>query len=340
MFYEKENSMKIVKLFLLLSLLVWADFKLDIPQNIDVSELENIVKNGWNEDNKTLNDLIVSNTERVMPEILEKIKTPFKKEISTKENRFPIPTIHLRREDFWFILAYTKYLEYHNNIDKSLKLNMEILKGLKTIEDTSMLSVIYSLVVEGIVRDSISQLLVKNRNFTKQEVVELKSLSNLLTLNTSAFFTAMKGERDTLLNIDLYRETKEKYLAQEVGKNYKFLMEDVQQYLEVFQDSFYQKMFYAMSKETPEAIDIYEEEITKMRKSYTSNINRIHFIASSLWIKIKSLLGMEIKDFGYVSQYLAHNLVYVAMPKVAQTYKDYLNHIKENQSFLEKLKTL
>ena len=332
--------MKIVKLFLLLCLGVWADFKLDIPNNINEAELENIVKNGWSDSNKTLNNLIVSTAERVMPEILEKIETPFKKEISTKKNRFPIPKIHLRREDYWFILAYTKHLEFNDNIDKSLKLHTEILKGLRNIDDTSMLSVIYSLVVEGIVRDSLSQLLGTSRNFTKQDVEELHHLSNFLTLDTSAFFTAMKRERDVLLNIDLYRETKEKYLAKEIGKDYKFLMEDTQQYINIYQNSLYQKMFNAMKKETPEAIDIYEEEITKMRKSHRGSINSIHFIASSLWIKIKSLLGVKIKDFGYVSKYIAHNLVYVATPKLAQTYKDYLQHIEENKFFLEKLKTL
>jgi len=47
--------MKIIKLFLLLSLGLWADFSLDIPENIDVTKLENIVENGWNESNQTFN---------------------------------------------------------------------------------------------------------------------------------------------------------------------------------------------------------------------------------------------------------------------------------------------
>ncbi len=328
--------MKIIKLFFLLCLWAWADFKLDVPKTINVTQLEAIVKNGWNEDNKTFNDLIVSNAERVMPEILEKIKKPFEKKKNTKENYLLAPKINLRREDYWFIVAYTKYLEVDGNIDKSLKLNIEILKGLKNIEDTSMLSVIYSLVVEEIVRDGLSQLLTTRKEL--KNTILFKEIPHLLTLETSAFFTAMKRERDVLLNIDLYRNTKEKYLAQEVGKNYKFFIEDIQKYIKIYQNSFYQKMFDAMKKETPEAIDIYEKEMIKMRKSHTSNINSIHFLASTLWIKIKSLLGVEIKDFGYASQYIAHSLVFVAMPKLTLTYKDYLNHIKKNKLFLEKLK--
>jgi hypothetical protein len=112
--------MKIIKSFLLLIFGLWADFSLDIPQNIDVTELERIVKNGWDEDNKTLNDLIVSNAERVMPEILEKIKKPILKGIVTKEDTEPLPIMQLVRRDYWFIVAYGKYLEYKGHRSESL----------------------------------------------------------------------------------------------------------------------------------------------------------------------------------------------------------------------------
>ena len=189
--------MKIIQLFLLFSLILWAEFKLDIPETIDVKQLENIVKYGWNEDNKTLNDLIVSNAERVMPEILDKIKKPFKKVKITKENKFPIPKIFLRREDYQFMVAYTKYLEYKNNIDASLALNIQMLKGLKNIEDTSMLSVIYSLVAEQTVREGLSQLTSTRKNF-KSKYQLYEDIKNLLTIETRAIFKAIEGEKKFL----------------------------------------------------------------------------------------------------------------------------------------------
>jgi len=39
--------MKIIKLLLLLTFGLWADFKLDVPNDVNVSQLENIVNNGW-----------------------------------------------------------------------------------------------------------------------------------------------------------------------------------------------------------------------------------------------------------------------------------------------------
>ncbi|GEM_PF-3125508 len=329
--------MKIIKLFLLFSFVLWAEYKLDIPQNIDVSQLKNIVKNGWNDSNKTLNDLIVSNAQRVMPEIQEKIKNPFQKTERTKENSVPVPKINLRREDYLFIVAYTKYLEFNDNIDTSLALNINMLKGVKNIEDTSMLRVIFSLVVEQTVRAGLSQLLSTHKELKNKSLL-FEQLPNLLTLDTSAFFIAMEGERDFLLNMNLYKDSKEKYLAKQVGKNYKFLMKDVQHYVELYQNDFYNKMFDAMKKETPEAMNIYEKEMNEMKKEHMNNINSIRFFASSLWIKIKSLLGIEIKDFGYFSQYLAYTLVYVATPKINEIYLDYLQHIQKNKLFLEKFK--
>ena len=336
MFYKKESFVKIIKLFFLLCLGVWADFELSIPKSINVIQLESIVKNGWNDTNKTLNDLIVTTAKSIMPEILEKIEKPFEKKKNTKENYLLAPKINLARDDYKFIVAYSKYLEFNDDINKSLALNIDILKGIQNIEDTSLLSVIYSLVVEQIVREGLSQLLTAHKEL--KDTTLFRNILSLLTLDTRAFFIAMKRERDVLLNIDLYRNVKEKYLAQEVGKNYKFLMEDVHHYIVVYQNDFYQKMFAVMKKETAEAMSVYENEMQKMKKEHLSTINHLHFTVSALWIKIQSTLGIEVKNFGYVSQYIAHNLVYVATPKINEIYIDYLEHIQKNKIFLKQLK--
>jgi len=328
--------MKIIQLFLLFSLILWAEFKLDIPETIDVKQLENIVKYGWNEDNKTLNDLIVSNAERVMPEILDKIKKPFKKVKITKENKFPIPKIFLRREDYQFMVAYTKYLEYKNNIDASLALNIQMLKGLKNIEDTSMLSVIYSLVAEQTVREGLSQLTSTRKNFkSKHQLYE--DIKNLLTIETRAVFKAIEGEKKFLS--DAWDESAyQEFVVKTYDMNYPNLNADISKKIKKYNDLLYEKIFTAMKKETPEAMYIYKEEMDKMRKQYMSNINSIHFYISALWVKIKSFFGIEIKDFGYMSEYIAKSLVYVATPKIDALYIDYLNHIQKNKLFLEKIK--
>jgi len=195
MFYEKENSMKIVKLFLLLTFVLWADFKLDISNDINVSQLENIVKNGWNDSNKTLNNLIVSNAERIMPEILEKIKKPILKGIVTEKDSFPISRILLSRDDYSFIFAYCKYLEFNSEIDKALNLYMKSLMGLNNIEDKTILSAIFHLVIEEMIIDNLK------RNTTVMSKLEYAKLEKILILNTDILRDALREEEKNMIEI-------------------------------------------------------------------------------------------------------------------------------------------
>lgn len=64
------------------------------------------------------------------------------------------------------------------------------------------------------------------------------------------------------------------------------------------------------------------------------------FFLSGVWVRIKSLLGIEIRDFGYVSEHIARQLVYVATPKLNQTYLDYLQHIEKNKKLIKKLEII
>ena len=198
--------MKIVKLLLLLTFGIWADFKLDVPNDVNVSQLENIVNNGWNDSNITLNTWIISNVERVMPEILEKVKKPVLKVESTDDNLFPGPKLLLAKDDVLLIVAYTKYLERHNKLEEAMK--------------------------------------------------------------------------------------------------------------------------------------NYEDKIKLERKQFMGVSSKIKLFASGLLVKIKSLLGIEIRDFGYVSERMARQLVYVATPKINQIYLDYLQHIEKNIKLIKKLEII
>lgn len=60
MFYKKENFVKIIKLVLLLSLGVWADFKLDIPNDINVSKATS---------NQTLEKALVSFNKEIQNDV-------------------------------------------------------------------------------------------------------------------------------------------------------------------------------------------------------------------------------------------------------------------------------
>ncbi len=187
--------MKIIKLFLLFSLIIWAEFKLDIPQDINVSQLENIVKNGWNESNKTLNDLIVSNVERVMPEILEKLEKPVLKGAVTEKDTSPLLRILLTRDDYILIFSYGKYLEFNNETDIALNLYLKSLRGLNNIEDKTMLSTIFHLVIEALIVDNLK------KNIKISSKLEYEEVHKILILNTNILRDALKKDQQNMIEI-------------------------------------------------------------------------------------------------------------------------------------------
>jgi hypothetical protein len=187
--------MKTIKLFLFLSFVLWADFKLDIPQNIDVTELENIIKNGWNDSNKTLNNFIVSNTERIMPEILEKLKKPVLVGVATKEDFSPLPRILLTRDDYIWIFTYVKYLEFNNKIDVALNLYLKSLMGLNNMEDKTMLSMIYHLTIEELIVDNLKS------NIHLISKLQYEEIEKMLILNTDILRDTLMEDQQKMIEI-------------------------------------------------------------------------------------------------------------------------------------------
>jgi len=331
--------MKIIKLLLLLTFGLWADFKLDVPNDVNVSQLENIVNNGWNDSNLTLNKWVVSNAQRVMPEILEKIKKPILEVESTDDNLFPTPKLLLGKDDVLLIVAYTKYLERYNKLEEAMKINIKILKGLNNIKDKSMLSLMVRMVFENTVVDSVEQY-IDNLDIGKMKSKKLyENINTLLAQTSEGFFAAMEREKSFLSKF-AYKELLARYINQDFSMNYKYLMEDVIKKLRIYNDDLYGKMFTAMKIATPEAMKSFEDKIKLERKESMGVVSNVKFFLSGAWVRIKSLLGIEIRDFGYVSERMARQLVCVATPKINQIYLDYLQHIEKNKKLIKKLEII
>lgn len=196
--------MKIIKLFLLLSLGLLAEFRLDIPNIVNTEQLQSIVENGWSDKNKTMNDFIITNVERSMPEILRKINKPILKVKPSEQDPFPIPKILLNRDDNLLIISYCKYLEYIGHNNKALELYIKSLEGLNNIESKSMLSSIYRLVIEEMLVLGLENNL--NNNTNKKIYIKEKLQKNLI-LDTNILWWALEDARLDTINILKHDET-------------------------------------------------------------------------------------------------------------------------------------
>lgn len=251
--------MKIVKLFLLLCLGVWASFKLDIPKSIDVTQLEAIVKNGWNEDNKTLNNLIVSTAERVMPEIKKYINKPI------LDNTW---NILVTRDDYMFILAYIKYLEFEKKHNIALKMYQSILNGLNHIQTDNMIDVIYHVYIERLTIKAL-RVSMKNDIYTAHEIKTI--IKPVLMLDCSLILNAFQTEANMsgqMLNrgLSLKLTSLEKNNLNEISRKLKKLHENF--YTECYRintHKSYEIFSEKYKKEQSKFLDNHIQEIAKFQ---------------------------------------------------------------------------
>ena len=306
--------MKIIKLLLLLTFGLWADFKLDVPNDVNISQLENIVNNGWDDSNLTLNKWIVSNVERAMPEILEKIKKPVLKGKVTKNIIDPMPKIFLYKDDYYLIFSYVKYLEYEGKINKALNIYVEALQGLNSIKDKTMLSMVFRMVIENVIIKSFD-----SKNYTEKEKKYFKNkLKTALIKDTQILWNAIEKDRLGIVK-ELQSGLLTKILnSQNINLNKKIIVRFDKM------KSDYNKEFYTLNT---------KENLIKFDKSFRKKSDEI--ISKYFeWEKNKKCANSEKIVVELVSDYI----FIIGNPKLVNIKLDLWNSIKRNEIFLRQLK--
>lgn len=186
--------MKIIRLFFLLTFGLLAEFKFDVPKELEDKQLQYIIENGWNDKNTTFTQLIIQYGNKIMPDILQVMKKPLVEVNSTIDNPAPMPKFLLIRPDYMHILSYAKYLEQHKKTEKSLYIHLTALQGLNTIKDSSIPTTIYRIIIESVVVHSLEQS-IKARKFTHSQIKEIKNkLSEYLLQDKKIFLDTFQYE--------------------------------------------------------------------------------------------------------------------------------------------------
>ncbi len=240
--------MKLLKLFLLLSIGLWADIA---PSGIKMEQLSPIIENGWNDHNKTLNKIIVDNGEKKLPEILIKLDKP----LSGVTSVMSAPKLLLTRDDYYFIFSYVKYLEAKGEIDQAIEVYIKALKGLAKIKNNSFISYIYRLVLETITVESIEQM-VKTKKVSATQSANMKEeLQSTLFLDNNVLFNAILGEieiNNSFLTTDGLGNIKE--------KNERVMFKEIIRIYIDLSKEYYQKWRVTKNGEEKEFIDAFEKQ--------------------------------------------------------------------------------
>lgn len=327
--------MKIIKLFLLITFGVYAEFKLDVPNNVhtNTTSMKKILKEGWSNSNESLNTFIIKYGEKVMAEALQKIKKPLIRVKPSKNDKFPTPKILLITDDYLFILAYVKYFEYKGETEVALNIYIEILKGLNNIEDKSMLSVILQATFQEVTVLGLNDALRKNI-FSENMKMRLKrEIKDLLILDTKAFFIALEGEKEFVIKAYEASGEDDEYTTEEYDK----LMLEVENHIKEYVDLYFGKMYAAMKQKTPEALEDFEVYMDKERTEFSSVKNKVLFFLYYAKAKIRNLLMLGNESYGFMSKIMGQTIALTAIPTVEKTYLRYLEVIRKNKEILKLL---
>lgn len=330
--------MKIIKLFLLLPFGLWAEFKLDIPNTIDVSQLENIVNNGWNDSNITLNDFIVTNVERVMPEILKKIEKPVLKGLITLEEPYPVSNLILAKDDYLLMVSYIKYLEYNQKSDEAKSLYINLFEGLSHIDDKSFLAMLARMVNEEIVTNGLLEGLRKNHYSDTMKRDLRVNLKPVLLKDYEIYYLAVEYERESVLKI-VKRGLLKKSRDDTVG--YTKFMTEVYKSFEKNLNTYFDKMIFSIKKSMKDnnkkALDDFSLYIKDVKEKHMSFNNQVKLYFFSIILKIKNILGIGNSSKGFVSAFMGKTNALVAVPKLPSSSLDYVDLVKKNTQLLIEL---
>ncbi len=315
--------MRIVKILLLSLLLL--NTNLSAAENSTDVALYKIIKNGWSEDNKTLNEEIISYYEKKRPKILKCIKEPFK---DTKLNKFGLPELPelvVTYSDYLYIEAYTKYLEKEGKYNESLKINIEILKGLNNTKDDSFVSLIMHIKRESLVRDSLFELIRDNKNFkiSKRQFNEIKE--NLI-LDKKLLIKVVKQDQNISIK---YTEITLKYINRRSKKpNSSEFLKSIEKETNRQKQLFFKKVFVFIEKGTPEATSELKKDIK-------------NFIQEN---KCKSLESFDNDKLTITTKEKTVKMLLCTTTAGTLTdllfllHTDYIKTLKENKLLLDRLK--
>jgi len=317
--------MKIILLNLVFTLFLLGEANL-----INTCQLKKIIKNGWTDSNQTLNHTIIQLGNTQIPSILKKLDKPLIIDTNTT-NIDNIPKFNLSRDDYIKLFAYSKYLEYKKKEKDILTFYIESIKGLHTVEDYSLISLIYKIVINKIIIKSLHKSIDDNF-FTLNSKQFLKNkLSSLLILNDTVILKTVEHEKKVFF-----------YYAQQITleKSPSLFNQKLYSYFMQYYLSAGNQMFDGLIKDIQTNTLQEKEKIIKNKLAKHNVLNK----KISMWILEKKLklynflsLNNNTEDYKKLAHYMVDNLILIETPALSRTYKDYINMVESNKKILQRL---
>ena len=188
--------MKIYTILLLLIAFVFADCKLTVPIDVDVENVKAVTDEGWALAKPPLKRFFQNDGDKFMRSFLEASEQPI---TPNKEDPiYSIPNLNMTRTDYYFGLAYAKYLESEGKTEEALNIYRSILEGLNSsfLKTPQLISFIFLNVIERLVTNSLQNNVDKNIYNVNQRKQLRTYLRDNLQFDSHSFLKALETDTE------------------------------------------------------------------------------------------------------------------------------------------------
>ena len=295
----------------------------------DICQFKKVIKNGWSEDNQTLNQKIIDLGKSEIPRIIKNLEQPLNPD-ENKSSIIPFPKFILTRDDYAKLFAYTRYLESKNKIEEIANLYIKSFKGVKQTKSTSYIPLIYIIVINMVINESFNVDLDKNIFDKRRKSILHETLSNILIINKDKLLSAINGESKITYNYINTAKIDGDYIIDE-------------QHLKIFKkqwaihESKYHSAFITAIENG--TVEKFIQEKKKKRKSISITT---HLKMKLLKLKLKLYHQLSIKidkqDYITLSDYRIITDLIMNTKAIDNTTRDYFKIVNDNQKLLRELK--
>ncbi len=298
--------------------------------NQDLCQFKKVIKNGWSDKNKTLNQKIINLGKIEIPRIIKNLEQPLKPD-ENKSSIAPLPKMILDQGDYTKLFAYTRYLESKNKIKEVSNIYIKAYKGVKKIKISSFLPLIYTFFLNENINKSLNADL-NNKIFTKEIKNNLyKNLSNLLILDKNRIFTAINAEKNMSLKLIkmLHKVDGDYIIDKQHLKIYK------EQYVTIANNHF-SKLYDAVKNNKLKKF-IQNKKRTKESISTMTHL-KMKLLKQKLLLYKKLSKHIKEQDYITLSKYRINEDFNMEAKYIYKTIDDYIKLIDKNSKLLQKLK--
>ena len=296
----------------------------------DICQFKKVIKNGWSDENKTLNKEIIDLGTIEIPRIIKNLMYPLKPDENIS-NVPPFPKILVNRDDYVKLFAYSKYLESQHKITDVTQIYISAYQGIYNIKMSSFFPFVFLIVLNLEINKSLDSSL-RHHIFTKKEKILLyEKLSSILILGTHKLTETIEAEKNITFNFIK--------ITNKVDGDYAI----DKQHLEIFKKRWKEiaNKYYStvISSITNNTIEEFIEEKKKYRESI-SIATHLKMRLLKLKLKLYNKLSITINGADYItlSTYRIHKDLYMNTKAIDNTTRDYFKLINDNKKLLQQLK--